>query len=106
MTFPELEPLSADPGLWRQVFRDPSARAAEPGPALFLDRDGVIVEEVNYLHLLEDIAIIPGAAAVIEHCTRPGTPVSLVPNQSAVARGYHDGAQLAAAPGYICLRRP
>ena len=44
--------------VWSQVTADKSA--TEGHPVLFLDRDGAIVEEVNYLHRPEDIDFIPG----------------------------------------------
>ncbi len=104
MTFSELAPVSADPGLWRQILREPSVRSAKPGPALFLDRDGVVVEEVNYLHRIEDISLIPDAAAVIQHCNRSGIPVVLVTNQSGIGRGYYDWAQFGIVQDEICRR--
>ena len=50
-------------GLWREVLRPPRPGAARP--ALFLDRDGVIVEDSGYLHEPPKVALIPGAAALI-----------------------------------------
>jgi len=47
-------------GTWRQTPAD--LAWAHGRPALFLDRDGVVVEEVNYLHRVEDLALVPGAA--------------------------------------------
>jgi D-glycero-D-manno-heptose 1,7-bisphosphate phosphatase len=72
-------------------------RAAAPGtPALFLDRDGVIVEEVNYLHRIEDIALIIGAAGAIAAANRRGVPVVLVTNQAGIGRGYYRWAEFSA----------
>jgi D-glycero-D-manno-heptose 1,7-bisphosphate phosphatase len=56
-------------------------------PCLFLDRDGVVVEEVDYLHRVEDVALIPGVAEAIAEVNRAGRPVVLVTNQSGIARG-------------------
>ena len=55
--------------------------------ALFLDRDGVVVEEVEYLRRVEDLRLLPGAAAAIRRMNQGGVPVILVTNQSGVARG-------------------
>jgi D-glycero-D-manno-heptose 1,7-bisphosphate phosphatase len=56
---------------------------------VFLDRDGVIVEEVGYLHRVEDIRYIDGALHAIAKLNRLGIPVVVVTNQSGVGRGYY-----------------
>src|SRR5579859_3664846 len=58
-------------------------------PALFLDRDGVVVEWVPYLHRVEDVAIIPGAADTIAAANRLGFPVVMITNQAGIGRGYY-----------------
>jgi len=55
--------------------------------AVFLDRDGTIIREVDYLSRLEEIELLPGAAEAILKLNRRRIPVILVTNQSAVARG-------------------
>lgn len=54
--------------------------------AVFLDRDGTIIREVNYLDRLEDIELLPEAGAAIARLNRHRIPVILVSNQSGVAR--------------------
>ena len=61
-------------------------------PALFLDRDGVLNEEVNYLHDPRDLVMIPGSACVIAECNRRAIPVIVVTNQAGIGRGYYDEA--------------
>jgi histidinol-phosphate phosphatase family protein len=56
--------------------------------AVFLDRDGVVIEEVDYLSRPEQLQLIPGAARAIVRLRRAGFKVVLVTNQSGVARGY------------------
>jgi D-glycero-D-manno-heptose 1,7-bisphosphate phosphatase len=56
-------------------------------PALFLDRDGVVVEETGYLGRAQDVAMIPAAAPAIAAFNQAGVPVVVVTNQSGVARG-------------------
>ena len=73
-------------GLWREILRPPVGPASRP--ALFLDRDGVLVEEVNYLGRAEDVALVPGAADTVRACNGDGIPVVVVTNQSGVGRGY------------------
>jgi D-glycero-D-manno-heptose 1,7-bisphosphate phosphatase len=58
--------------------------------AVFLDRDGTIIEEVEYLSRLADIRLLPGAGPAIARLNRHRIPVILVSNQSGIARGYFD----------------
>jgi len=55
--------------------------------AVFLDRDGVINEEVDLLHRVDQLRLIPGAAAGIRLLNEAGLPVVIVTNQPVVARG-------------------
>ncbi len=71
--------------------------------AVFLDRDGVINEEVNYLCRPEDFRLIPGAAAAIRLLRKHGWRVIVVTNQSGVTRGYYTEADVAAI--HECMRR-
>lgn len=57
------------------------------GVGVFLDRDGVINEEVHLLSKPEQIRLIPGAAAGILRLNQVRLPVIVVTNQSVVARG-------------------
>ena len=72
--------------------------------ALFLDRDGVIVDDVGYLAEPQDVRVLPGAAELIGACNRSGAPVVLVTNQSGVARGYFDWAAFDAVQDEIARR--
>ncbi|MBI4325499.1 MAG: HAD family hydrolase [Chloroflexi bacterium] len=56
--------------------------------AVFLDRDGVIIEERNYLCRPEDVVIIPGAGAALRRLQEAGFLLFIVSNQSGVGRGY------------------
>ncbi|MDO8482053.1 MAG: HAD family hydrolase [bacterium] len=56
--------------------------------AVFLDRDGVINEELGYQHNHEDIRMIAGSAGAIRRLNELSIPVIVVSNQSGVARGY------------------
>ena len=97
MTLPE-NTFIDDEGVWNQVFASARDRS---GGALFLDRDGVIVDEVNYLHKVADVRAIPAAAEVIQRANRLGVPVIIVTNQAGVGRGLYDWAAFAAVQQHI-----
>jgi D-glycero-D-manno-heptose 1,7-bisphosphate phosphatase len=65
-------------------------------PAVFLDRDGTINEEVDYLHKPEQLMLISGAAQAIAKLNVRGIPVIVVTNQSGIGRGYYDWQDFAA----------
>ena len=82
------EPLYLESdGIWCRMHRSADASSATGRPALFLDRDGVVVEEVHFLHRPEDVRLVPGAAEVMTAARRQGIPVVLTTNQSGIARG-------------------
>ncbi len=65
-------------------------------PAVFLDRDGTLNEEVDYLHRPEELVLIPGAAEAVARLTAAGIPVVVVTNQSGIGRGYYGWEDFAA----------
>ncbi len=56
-------------------------------PAAFLDRDGTIIRDANYLRDPKDVDLLPGAAAAIRRLNDAGVAVIVVTNQSGIARG-------------------
>jgi len=58
-------------------------------PAVYLDRDGTINVEKDYLYKIEDFEFIPGAPEAIKRLKDAGFLVVVVTNQSGVARGYY-----------------
>ncbi|MBN9119079.1 MAG: HAD-IIIA family hydrolase, partial [Planctomycetes bacterium] len=59
-----------------------------PREAVFLDRDGTLIEEVNYLSSPEQVRLIPGADAAVRRLNAAGALVVVVTNQAGVARGF------------------
>ncbi|MBZ0272331.1 HAD family hydrolase [bacterium] len=57
-------------------------------PAVFLDRDGCLSEEVGYVNHVSRIRAIPGVAGAIARLNRAGVPAVMVTNQAGAARGY------------------
>jgi D-glycero-D-manno-heptose 1,7-bisphosphate phosphatase len=74
------------PGLWCEIAAGDFASRA----ALFLDRDGVIIEDVHFLGRAEGVRVLAGAARALARCNRLGVPVVLVTNQSGIARGLYE----------------
>lgn len=67
-----------------------------PRPAVFLDRDGTLIEERDYLARVEQLALVPGAAAALRALHAAGFALVVVTNQSGIARGLFDEETLAA----------
>ena len=58
-------------------------------PALFLDRDGVINVEVDYLYRPEDCVLVDGIASLIRTANRLDYVTCVVTNQSGIGRGLY-----------------
>ena len=89
---------------------------------VFLDRDGTINEEVNYLHRREDLRILPAVTEGLRLLSEAGFLLILITNQAGIGRGYYGvrdcielndflaaelqkgGARLSA--GYYCPHHP
>jgi D-glycero-D-manno-heptose 1,7-bisphosphate phosphatase len=64
-------------------------------PAVFLDRDGTVVRDVNYLCSVRRLRLLPGAGRAIRRLNAAGFAVVIATNQSGVARGLLTEADLA-----------
>ncbi len=62
--------------------------------AVFLDRDGTIIEDKNYLRDPKDVVLFPGAAAALKKLQDAGFKLFIVSNQSGVGRGYFTMAEV------------
>jgi D-glycero-D-manno-heptose 1,7-bisphosphate phosphatase len=58
-------------------------------PAIFLDRDGTIVEEVNYLHRPEQMRLFAHTATALRSLRDAGYLLVVVTNQSGIGRGIY-----------------
>ena len=68
-------------------------------PAAFLDRDGTIIAERNYITDPDDVLVLDGAAAGLRALRDAGYLLVVVTNQSGIARGLVTPAQYEAVNG-------
>ena len=68
---------------------------------VFLDRDGVINEEVDYLHDPDRVVLVEGAAAAIAALGAAGLAVVVATNQAGIARGMYTERDLGAVTARI-----
>jgi len=72
-----------------------------PRAAVFLDRDGTVIVEADYLADPAGLALIEGADRAIRRLASSGLAVVLVTNQSGIARGLYDEADYHAVNGRL-----
>lgn len=92
-------PLDAE-GAWCEILGACDA----PRPGLFLDRDGIVVDEVEYLSQVHKVALCPGVAQMIGRANALGFAVVIVTNQSGIARGYYGWEEFHAVQAEIARR--
>jgi D-glycero-D-manno-heptose 1,7-bisphosphate phosphatase len=65
-------------------------------PAVFLDRDGTLSEEIGYIHAVDlpRYALLPNTAAGLKRLAAAGYALVVLTNQSGVARGYFPASQV------------
>lgn len=74
----------------------PPGLPATPRPAVFLDRDGTVVDDPGFLRDPGAVRLLPGAARAIARLNAARIPVVIVTNQSGIARGLITPAEYAA----------
>ena len=57
-------------------------------PAVFLDRDGTMIVDKDYLRRPEEVSLFPGACSALKRLSDHGYALVMVTNQSGVGRGY------------------
>ena len=70
--------------------------------AVFLDRDGTIIEDADYLSRPDQIVIFPGAAVALRKLSDAGFKLFIVSNQSGIGRGYFTLAEAEAVNARLC----
>ena len=59
-----------------------------PIKTIFLDRDGVVNKDINYLHKINDFEFIDGVFESCRLINQLGYEIIIITNQSGIARGY------------------
>lgn len=57
-------------------------------PAIFFDRDGVLIKDVHYISDPIDVELLPGVKEVLKKVSKYGWLIILVTNQSGISRGF------------------
>ena len=82
--------LLSFPEVWKKLQHSYSGfqlKGGERKPALFLDRDGVVIKDTNYVKRTSDVVLIPGIEKLIQNAHAMGFAVVVVTNQSGIGRG-------------------
>jgi len=70
------------------VSQTPPAQSTRARGAVFLDRDGTLIRDMNYIGDPALVELLPDAGRAIHRLNDAGWPVVIVTNQSGIARGY------------------
>jgi len=73
-----------------------------PRPAVFLDRDGTLIEERNHISRPEQVALLPGTAPTLSLLRQAGFLCVVVTNQSGIGRGLFSEVELRAVHEEMC----
>jgi D-glycero-D-manno-heptose 1,7-bisphosphate phosphatase len=65
----------------------------ERWPAVFLDRDGTLMRDVDYCGHPQDVEVFPETAEALRRLKRKGYKLVIITNQSGIGRGYFDETQ-------------
>ena len=68
--------------------KTPLGMDRSPVPTVFLDRDGVLNEDLGYVYRISDLKILPGVIEGLSVLKKFGYRLVVITNQSGIARGY------------------
>lgn len=78
------------------IWRCPAAGPPRDGPVLFLDRDGVIIVDRDYLADPDGVELVPGVADALLRAAAAGYALIGISNQSGIGRGRFGATELVA----------
>ena len=70
--------------------------------AIFIDRDGTLIAEKNYLHKPEEVEFFPGVIQALSRAAEAGFVLVMVTNQSGVGRGYFGMEDVQKVHEHLC----
>jgi D-glycero-D-manno-heptose 1,7-bisphosphate phosphatase len=73
-------------------------------PAVFMDRDGTLTEEVGYVNHPRRLRLLPRSAEAVRRLNTAGLAAIVVTNQTGIARGYFSEAVLHAVNAELVAR--
>jgi D-glycero-D-manno-heptose 1,7-bisphosphate phosphatase len=75
--------------------------ASGPRRAIFIDRDGTLIADKDYLHKPEEVEFVKGAITALKRAMDAGFEIVMVTNQSGVGRGFFTMEDVATVHEYI-----
>ena len=81
------QPATPQPATPQPATPQPATRNLPATPAIFLDRDGTVIEQVHHLSKVEEVTVFPFAREALQLLTEQGFRCVIVTNQSAIGRG-------------------
>lgn len=79
-------------------------RSTKVHPAVFLDRDGVLIRDVDHLHREDQLRLLPGVASALSRLNRAGWLTIIISNQAVVAKGMLSEAEMYRIGEVLSLR--
>ncbi|MDH7502875.1 MAG: HAD family hydrolase [Verrucomicrobiota bacterium] len=79
----------ASTGISNSAIEMPAGKLQQTTAAVFLDRDGVLIEDRGYVSRVEDVVIFPWTALSLRMLSDTGYKLFVVTNQSGIGRGYY-----------------
>ena len=77
---------------WFEIYKK-SRYSSTKTPAIFLDRDGVIIQEKHYLKDPEQVELYPGVSEKLKSLCQLKLPIVVVTNQSGIGQGFFGWAE-------------